>query len=517
MRVSTVMAVAVLMCAGAVGSRWPGAWPGSVRVIQAQGNHLDDQLAIALQAVGFTGAVEASVEQRLGRPVDPRLTDLGRLLFFDEVLGLHFNSCAGCHGPAFGFGDSQSIAIGVQANGVVGPDRMGPRNQRKSPIVINSAFFPRLMLNGRFAANSGDPFDNSAGFAFPAPEEDALKFGAADPRFPTLLSAQGIMPSTELVEMAGFTGASTSPFFRDSPEFHQFDDGLGSSLPNDTNHTGFADPGFLNEEIRFIVLQRLQRIDHYVLGFADVFNQGLTAGFQIKDWMVGQALAEFQTSLTFANAPIDQFARGMRTAMSTPQKRGALLFFGKANCVECHAVGGPSSEMFSDFSNHVLGVPQVAPAGFGVGLGNVVFDGPGEDEDFGAEQFTGMEADRYKFRSSPLRNVAVQPAFFHNGAFTRLDDAIRHHLDVRQSLLNYSAANAGLDPDLSIRRGPDVPLALLDPLVRQPIRLTSREFDDLLAFVRDGLLDPRARPENLCGLAPTTVPSGFPVATFQGC
>ena len=89
---------------------------------------------------------------------------------------------------------------------------------------------------------------------------------------------------------------------------------------------------------------------------------------------------------------------------------------------------GPSNEMFSDFQMHVAGVPQIAPF-FGVGEGNVIFDGPGEDEDFGLEQVTGSSADRYKFRTSPLRNVALQPAFFHNGAFTKLEDAISFHLN----------------------------------------------------------------------------------------
>jgi len=37
------------------------------------------------------------------------------------------------------------------------------------------------------------------------------------------------------------------------------------------------------------------------------------------------------------------------------------------------------------------------------------------------------------FRTSPLRNAALQSAFFHNGCFTRLEDAIRHHLDVFSS------------------------------------------------------------------------------------
>jgi len=38
-------------------------------------------------------------------------------------------------------------------------------------------------------------------------------------------------------------------------------------------------------------------------------------------------------------------------------------------------------------------------------------------------QATGDPADRYAFRTAPLRNVALQPAFMHNGAFVRLEDA----------------------------------------------------------------------------------------------
>jgi cytochrome c peroxidase len=91
--------------------------------------------------------------------------------------------------------------------------------------------------------------------------------------------------------------------------------------------------------------------------------------------------------------------------------------------------------MFSDFRQHVAGVPQVAPS-----LGNVVFDGPGANEDFGLEQVTGSSADRYAFRTSPLRNVALQPAFMHNGAFVRLEDAIRYHLDAVAGAATYTTA-----------------------------------------------------------------------------
>lgn len=167
--------------------------------------------------------------------------------------------------------------------------------------------------------------------------------------------------------------------------------------------------------------------------------------------------------------------------------------------------------MFSDFAQHVIGVPQIAPA-----VGNVPFDGPAQNEDFGLEQVTGNPADRYKFRTSPIRNVALQPAFFHNGAFTRLEDAIRHHLDVFKSARNYKPEISGIDRDLTAPMGPiEQVLARVDPILVTPIQLTDTEFQQLVAFVRNGLLDRRAKPEELNKLIPKSVPSGFPVLRFQ--
>src|SRR5258705_2699073 len=58
-------------------------------------------------------------------------------------------------------------------------------------------------------------------------------------------------------------------------------------------------------------------------------------------------------------------------------------------------------------------------------------------------------------------------------------------------------------------------LARLDPALSTPIALTESQFDQLLAFVRDGLLDPRATPNRLRRLIPRTVPSGRPVLVFE--
>jgi cytochrome c peroxidase len=448
---------------------------------------LDEQLRAALAQQGFTGTVEQKLEARLGRPLDFKRADLGRLLFFDPVSSLHNdNSCAACHSPSHGYGDTQSIAIGIQNNLIAGPDRQGPRNRRRSPLILNA-------------------FDNSLGFGFPQPEGTA-SFRPGDPAVPQLLVAQAFLPPTELIEEAGFTG------IRDGldPRYFQFDDGKGESCP------ALDAGGFRNGPIRARVEQRLNAIPAYVEKFGDAFSE-VRNGAAIDISMFARAIAEYEFILKGANAPIDRYARGDAGAMTDAQKRGALLFFGKANCVACHAVSGKSNEMFSDFRMHNIGVPQIAPV-FGLGTGNVIFDGPEENEGFGLEQVTGLVADRYRFRSSPLRNVALQPAFFHNGAFTRLEDAVRHHLDVMASLRSYDARRAGVAPDLAKRMAPIARVAAsIDPLLRRPLQLGEREFDELVQFVRSGLLDESTLPAVACSHIPAALPSGLPLPKFQSC
>jgi cytochrome c peroxidase len=437
----------------------PGAEPDST----------DRQLAARLQELGFTGKIASTLEQRLGRAVDPVRANVGRLLWFDTITGLHNdNTCAGCHSPTRGFGDTQSIAIGIDNNGIVGPDRRGPRNQRRTPMAINTAFYPNLMWNSRFAALSDDPFDNSPGFQFPPPEDLSLSY------LPHLLVAQAFIPPTERTEVAGF------------------------EFPGD------------NYAIRAEVLRRLNAAPAYRKLFGQIFPE-VSSGQPITFDMFGTVIAEFEFTLVRANAPIDQYARGHKNALTHDQKKGALVFFGKAHCVECHAVSGPANEMFSDFSRHVIGVPQIAPV-----LGNVTFDGPGQDEDFGLEQITHNPDDRYMFRTSPLRNVALQPAFFHNGCFTRLEDAILHHLDVFKSARNYDPVQAGVATDLSLIRGPIEPvLERVDPRLASPIVLSDEEFRWLMDFVSNGLLDTGAEPQYLRGLVPPAVPSGRAPLRFE--
>ncbi len=459
-----VIGFLALMCFGVV-VLTPGASASS------GDEALNEQLSALLNHHGFTGRVGLSLEQRLGRKIDNQLADLGRLAFHDSLLGLNDdNSCSGCHAASLGFGDSQSIAIGIENNNIVGSDRVGPRNQRRAPLILNNAFFPALMWNSRFNSVSGNPFDNSAGFQFPLPEG----FSLSD--LPHLLTAQAFIPVTEKPEMSGFH----------------------PSVPGTT------------DGIRAAVVERLNANAGYRKLFGKNFAE-VKSGAPITYEMLAHAIAEFEFTLVFADAPIDKFARGQKNAMTEDEKFGALIFFGSGNCVSCHAVSAESNEMFSDFRQHVAGIPQIAPE-----VGNVTFDGPGANEDFGLEQVTGNPNDRYAFRTSPLRNLALQATFFHNGCFTKLEDAVRYHLNAIGSAPSYNPVAAGIDVDLQGPQGPIAPvLARIDPALATPVTLSPDQFDQLIAFLRTSLLDPKANAHELRKLIPARVPSGRPVHVFQ--
>ncbi|HEU5098452.1 MAG TPA: cytochrome c peroxidase [Roseiflexaceae bacterium] len=70
-------------------------------------------------------------------------------------------------------------------------------------------------------------------------------------------------------------------------------------------------------------MNRLNRSPAYRELFGDVFPEVETGG-PISFDMFGAAIADFEFSLTFADAPIDRFARGERGALTDDQKQGAL-------------------------------------------------------------------------------------------------------------------------------------------------------------------------------------------------
>src|SRR5687767_7281572 len=100
------MRVGKLLVAGAV--VWASMLALVVHANTDGDDNIDARLARVLRQHGFTGRIESTLEERLGRRIDDDLANLGRLLWFDPAHALHRdNTCAGCHSPTNGFGDTQ--------------------------------------------------------------------------------------------------------------------------------------------------------------------------------------------------------------------------------------------------------------------------------------------------------------------------------------------------------------------------------------------------------------------------
>lgn len=465
---------------------------------------------------------EAQTQGLKGSPQlkQPNLTDpqkeivalrveLGRNLFFDHAMsGVEQTSCGTCHHAAFQFSDARNIARGVfcdlnststqifcnnaptpgENGNVVGPERKSPLNSRNSPLLLDNALYPKLMWNGRFRfidehSNDVNECDASLGFQFPAPEKRL--------NTRSLLAAQAHIPVTEAVEMTG-----------------------------DFPHPGrpFEDADERNPEVRDGIATRISGLPGYRPLFEEAYAPGtqifpgdpaVGAGADVPYLAIADAVGHFLETLIFTDAPWDHFLAGDDKAISEAAQRGAMIFFTNGKCSSCH-----EGDLFSDFDNYNIGVPQVGPGTAQRDFSDENYGGL-VTWDFGLEEINANSNDRFKFRTPPLRGVALSSPYMHNGAYTHLEDAIRHHTDPAAAYASYDITQ--IEPDMQAAEG----LKPMEPVfdARNPvvlghdagqtrIDLSDDDIADLVEFLKT-LTDPRML--DLTDLAPSTVPSGLPV------
>jgi len=395
----------------------------------------------------------------------PALVDLGQALMFDKVLsGNRDIACATCHNPASHAGDGLALSIGTGGSGL-GPSRtLGAGRQfipRNAPTLVNTglgAFY--LFWDGRVSGST---------FAVQTPAGVALP-----PGLPNLLTAQAMLPVLNREEMRGVPGDH---------------DRFGN--PNELAELGDSD--FVG--VWQAVMRRLLAIPEYVSKFTAAFPGTPTSelGFQ----HAATAIAAFETqALTRTDSPFDRYLQHDDAALTSEQKRGALLFFGdKARCSTCH--GGPLLGGQS-FAN--AGVPQLGP---GVGSGAPL--------DLGRGELFNQEFYKFAFRVSPLRNVELTGPYMHDGAFPTLEAVLKHYNDVPRALREYDTSQ--LPPALQqMYHGDEATITAvltnLDGRLTQPLNLSDVEIGELVAFLKS-LTDPAAR--DLTSLIPARVPSGLPV------
>ena len=433
-----------------------------------------------LAGCGGDGSAPPTVDQQLrsamhtaqitplepGPAPAPAKVALGRALMFDkELSGNRDISCATCHHPLMHTADGLSVSMGTGGSGL-GPTRTLGEGRSLIPRNATDVFNRGVALWTTMFWDMRVTGTTVTGFTTPA--HDALP-----PGLDSILAAQAMFPVTSRDEMRGKAGD---------------DDVLGQpnevALLADTDFTG----------IWAALSQRLLRIPAYIALFSEAYPDVPTEqlGFQ----HAADALAAFENATwTLLDSPWDRYVGGDDSALSQTAKRGALLFFGTAGCAGCH-----TGNLLTDQQPHDIAVPQVGPG-----------KGTEAPLDFGRGRETGNVADRYKFRTPPLRNVALTGPWMHDGAYTTLEGAVRHHFDPVTALRHYDVTQLAADMQSTVQGNEETLTAILanlDPLLATPHPPSDSEVNDLLTFL-EALTDPAAA--DLGGDIPDSVPSGLPV------
>jgi cytochrome c peroxidase len=389
--------------------------------------------------------------------VRPALSRLGQALAFDKILsGTRDISCMTCHLPAFATGDDRSLSIGQGGVGL-GPGRSHPGGvfiARNAPALFNMSAMRHLFWDGRVEVDARGTLHTPAGGHLTPEMSRVFEFGA--------ISALPMFPVTNRDEMRGYNGNELA------------------AIPDTALNSMWAG-----------IMKRLGAIREYRGLFEAAYP-----GTKFSDMTfahASNAIAGFIVDqLTFNDTPWDQFLAGRDDALTSGQLDGAKAFL-TLKCSICHNGSTLSDEQF-----HNVAVAQIGP-----GEG----DGASRRDDFGRMRVSGAATDRYRFRTSPLRNVELTGPYGHDGSVTSLRAFVDHYSESDRKLLGYDPSQlepalrgTALDNAAAILAQRDT---LLDGVVLSP------EIVDKLMQYISALTDPRAR--NLARAVPVRVPSGLPV------
>ena len=238
-------------------------------------------------------------------------------------------------------------------------------------------------------------------------------------------------------------------------------------------------------ESREAVLAKLALNARYKARFAETFDEGLTES------TLGRALAAYQRALLSGDSPFDRWYFGgeRSTGLGSGVEgypalaaRGFAVFQDKG-CASCHRIND-SSALFTDGQFHNTGTGyrrvgralrppsvQLAPGVF------VVPTVDAETETFtddGRYEVTGLEADKWRYRTPSLRNVALTSPYMHDGSIATLEGVVAFY-----------AKGGGGDPAQDSRtRSVQLMQADQEALVAFLRTLTSSHVDALVSDAR---------------------------------
>jgi cytochrome c peroxidase len=185
---------------------------------------------------------------------------------------------------------------------------------------------------------------------------------------------------------------------------------------------------------------------------------------------VGRALASFERTLIFLDAPFDRFAAGDAKAISASAQRGWVLYNGKARCVTCHPLSG-SNPLGTDHRFHNIGVSArhqnfealafkaLAELERDPSLHNIEkLALATELSELGRFLVSKNYSDIGAFRTPQIRNTGITGPYMHDGSMQTLWDVMDHY-------------NKGGETNLYLDGG------------IEPLALSESEIDDVVAFL----------------------------------
>lgn len=372
-----------------------------------------------------------NIPQDPKNPLTPAKVELGKFLFHETGFAMNAMksssrgtySCATCHIAEAGFrpGSFQGIADGGRGFGVNGEDRVRDPNYVDSELDVQSAR-PLSMTNVAFVTNT---FWNG-------------QFGSKGANVGTE-EVWDLLEETERNHL-GFEAIETQNF--EGVETHRL---------------------LYTEEL----------IDEY--GYRELFDASfpeLTEEERYSNFAGSLALSAYIRTIMTTEAPFQNWLKGDRDALSYEEKEGGILFFGKANCADCHYRPNLGSLEF-----HALGVNDMdqIPS----------YNTKATDRrNLGRGGFTLKEEDNYKFKVPQLYNISDAPFYFHGASKRSLDELIEYK-------------------NLAQSENPRVPQERISEKF-VPLNLTEDEKKYLKKFLEKSLRDP-----DLIRYQPDFILSGF--------
>ena len=168
------------------------------------------------------------------------------------------------------------------------------------------------------------------------------------------------------------------------------------------------------------IIDKLSASADYRQAFSAAFPEDEKNNSSVSSANLARAMASFQRTLIATNSAFDRYFAGDKSALSASAQRG-IQSFNEAGCLACHfgvtfsgPAPGPALKMGDGFY-------ELFPNSLGSDYGKRYH----LTDDPGRFAFSGHPGERYMWRVSPLRNVALTAPYFHNGAVATLEEAIR--------------------------------------------------------------------------------------------